>query len=81
MRHASRGRDFNAQRSLRRQRDAVLGRLAVNQVLACMSGLTRGVLIGNFRAQAVALFSHHETAARHEFLAAANVRKLQPERR
>jgi hypothetical protein len=60
MRHASRSGNLNPQRPFRSQRDAVLGRFAVDQILACMRWLTRRELIGRLCAQTVALFAHHK---------------------
>ena len=73
MRHASLGDHFHAQRSLRRECDAVLGGLAIHQKSAAIAE-TRGIFIGHLRAQAVALFAHHEQQSNVNSLLAQSFR-------
>lgn len=63
MGHASGSGDLGAQRSFRSQRDLIFGGLAVDQIFAGVLWLVCGISIGDFRAQAVALFAYQEQQA------------------
>src|SRR5271165_2824066 len=60
MRHAPGSRNLNPQRSFRSQSDAVLGRLAVDQIFAAVCWLTCRILVRHSRAQTVALFANYK---------------------